>query len=363
METTPPLPPEPGANRRVRAVELGRLLHHRYSRLFWTLHSIWALISGVAVLVLAHNRYGFLPWVVLFLALTWISTLVFSRLAAADDTGRRRFARGVVSYLTRIMYQETLFFLLPFYFYTTTFPSWNCGWVILLATLAVLSCYDVLFDRLLRTSRTFALAFFAIVTYSALQFFLPLVLHVRVHNGIYLAAGLAYFASIPLAFTGSELNRGRRLAGIGLGIVLIVVFLKYARVLLPPVPLRMQGMSFGTGIDARTLELANEFEDSIAVSALQGKRLVARATIFAPTRLPTSIQLRFVYKGHLLRESRTLELIAQRHGFRVWDALRGRVGGFEPGRYTVEAWTGEGQLLGRSSLRVVPDNQAPPKGR
>ncbi len=72
-----------------------RELHDRYARLLWGLYSAWALLSGIAVLVLAHNRYGFLRWVVLFLALTWGSMLV--------------------------MYQETLFFLLPFYFYSTTF--------------------------------------------------------------------------------------------------------------------------------------------------------------------------------------------------------------------------------------------------
>lgn len=35
--------------------------------------------------------------------------------------------------------QETLFFLLPFYAYSTVVPSWNPGFVALLATLAVLA--------------------------------------------------------------------------------------------------------------------------------------------------------------------------------------------------------------------------------
>jgi hypothetical protein len=52
-----------------------RELHDKYARLLWALHSIWALISGIAVLVLAHNRYGFLQWVVLFIALTWVSSV------------------------------------------------------------------------------------------------------------------------------------------------------------------------------------------------------------------------------------------------------------------------------------------------
>jgi Family of unknown function (DUF5924) len=153
-----------------------RELHERYARLLWALHSAWALVSGIAVLVLAHNRYGFLRWVVLFIALTWGSTLFFSRFAVAEGSQFLRFAQGVASYLTRVMYQETLFFLIPFYFYSATLRSWNFLYVLALAAFAVLSCFDMLFDRLLRERRWFAIGFFAFVSFSALQFFLPLLL-------------------------------------------------------------------------------------------------------------------------------------------------------------------------------------------
>ena len=338
-----------------RTVAFSRLLRRRYTRLFWTLHSAWALISGGIVLVLAHNRYGFLPWVVLFLALTWASTLFFSRFAVGRDSPRMRLAHGFVSYLTRIMYQETLFFLLPFYFYSTTFPSWNCAYVLALAVLAVLSCFDIVFDRLLRTSRWFALGFFAVVTYSALQFFLPLVLHVQIHNGAYLAAGVSFFASLPLAYTRSELKHKGRTAMIVVALAAIVVFLKVGRALIPPVPLRLTALSFAPGIDPRTLELEGEFPEGKPVEAarLTAGRLVVRATIFSPGRLPIRIQIRLVKSGSFVRESRTLDLVAHRHGFRVWNAFRANPAGFVPGRYRAEVWTGEGQLVGREELRLV----------
>ena len=64
--------------------------YERHRRAFWILHSIWALVTGAAVIVAAHNRYGFVPWVVAFLGLTWISTLFFSRhLGRAGGESRR----------------------------------------------------------------------------------------------------------------------------------------------------------------------------------------------------------------------------------------------------------------------------------
>jgi hypothetical protein len=332
---------------------LGKVLHQRYARVFWAAHSAWALVTGGVVLVLAHNRYGLLPWVVLFLTLTWASTLFFARFAVGMDSPRLKFAHGFVSYLTRVMYQETLFFLLPFYFYSTTFPSWNSGYVVLLAALAVLSCFDMVFDRLLRTRQPFALGFFAVVTYSALLFFVPLVLHVQIHNGAYIAAALAFFASLPVAYSWQELRQGRRLALIGLALAAIMGFLKVGRALVPPVPLRLSGMSFAAGIDPTTLQLDRELGGVVPAAELSAGRLCVRATIFSPGRLPVRVRLRFLRDGALLKTSRTLDLVAHRRGFRVWDALRSGPEGFSPGRYRVEVWTGEGQLVGRREIRVT----------
>jgi hypothetical protein len=338
-----------------RAAQAGIRLYDRYSRIFWTLHSTWALLSGGIVLVLAHNRYGFLPWVVLFLTLTWLSTLLFSRLATGESA-RVRAARGFVSYLTRVMYQETLFFLLPFYFYSTTFISWNSAYVVVLAGLAVLSCFDVVFDRLLRTNRWFALGFFAFVTYSALQFFVPLLLHVPVHNGAYLAAGLAFFASLPLAYSLNELKQRRRTVFMVLALTAIVGILKVGRELIPPVPLRLTDLGFGLGIDPRTHELESQFPEGKPVTEdrLDGGRLFVRATIFSPGKLPLRARIRFLHDGAVVKTSRNLDLVAHRWGFRLWDAIRVGRAGDAAGVYRAEVWTSEGQLVGRGSVRVVP---------
>jgi hypothetical protein len=341
--------------RSARTILLGRVLHRRYSRAFWAVHSGWALFTGGLVLVLAHNRYGFLPWVVFFLTLTWASTLFFSRFAVKRASPGLRFAQGFVSYLTRVMYQETLFFLLPFYFYSTTFPSWNSGYVFVLAGLAVLSCFDLLFDRLLRTRRPFAVGFFAVVTYSALQFFLPLFLHVQIHNGAYLAAGLAFFASLPVAYTWRELRQGRRLALIGVALLAIVGMLKVGRAVLPPVPLRLSAMSFAADIDPQTLQLQHEVTKVASASELASGRLCVRATIFSPGRLPVRLRFRFYRNGTLVKSSRSLDLVAHPRGFRVWDALRAGAQGMRPGIYRVEVVTDEGQLVGRGDITITGD--------
>jgi len=339
------------AKLKTRAVQL----HDRYARLFWTLHSIWALFSGVVVLVLAHNRYGYIRWVVLFLALTWASTLFFSRFTARLDSPAARFAQGFVSYLTRIMYQETLFFLLPFYFYSTTFPSANALYVLVLACLAVFSCFDIPFDRALRSSRTFALGFFVLVTFSALIFFFPLLAKVRTHHGLYLAAGISFLACLPLSMHWQDLRDPRKLVSVLLVLALVLGLVRLARPLIPPVPLRLSKLRFATQLDPRTLRAGQEFEREIPASALASGKLYALVTVFSPVPLPTSLVVRWEERGKLLRSSRAVEVLAHSRGFRVWDVLNLQRVPLRPGRYTLEVRTAEGQLVGRASFRITPN--------
>ncbi|HPC82786.1 MAG TPA: DUF5924 family protein [Thermoanaerobaculaceae bacterium] len=329
-------------------------LHGRYARLFWAVHSVWALVTGVAVLVLAHNRYGFVKWVVLFLGLTWLSTLFFSRFARLSESRAFRFAQGFVSYLTRVMYQETLFFLIPFYFYSSTFPSWNSAYVMLLAALAVLSCFDMLFDRLMREMPWFALAFFLVVTFSALQFFIPLLLSIHITHGALIAAAVSLLAAVPLAFTWSRLRQPKVLLRLGLAVVLVLAGVKALRFAIPPVPLRLTRVRFSARIDPATLRVPAELERTVTASQLPEGKLYATATIFAPSRLPARLRLRFLRDSSTVRWSRTVSLVAHDKGFRIWDVYKGRNGRIEPGRYTVEIWTSDSQLVGRSDITVTP---------
>ena len=328
-----------------------RELHEKYAGLFWGLHSAWALVSGIAVLVLAHNRYGFLRWVVLFIALTWGSTLFFSRFTAGEESRGMRFARGVVSYLMRVMYQETLFFLIPFYFYSATFPSWNFLYVLALAVFAVLSCFDMLFDRLLREHRWFSTGFFAFVSFSALQFFLPLLLRTRIDNAEYLAVAISFIAALALAGRFADLRESRRLAVIVLAFIGVLMGVRVFSFLIPPVPLRMTRLRISGSFNPRTMTARADYEKEIPAVELRRGRLYAVATVFSPQRIPARLQMNFIQSGKVLRASRTLDFTAYSGGFRIWDSL------LLPRKpasdvYRIEVWS-SGQLLGKRDVRIV----------
>ena len=313
------------------------------------------------VIWLARERYGFVPWVVLFLALTWLSTLYFGRRTSTAPRGGSGpgaasevpgAAEEATSYVTRTMYQETLFFLLPFYAYSTVFGEPSMAFVGLLGVLAVLSCIDLLFDRWLRSSLVVRLAFFALVTFAAVNLLIPVLLPVDPTVGTRVAAGVAVLAALPLALQGVRPSRkGRALLG-GAAAAFLVVTLAFPE-LVPPVPLRLQSATFGPGIERETLVVADTLRGGAPAEALPDGLFVL-FEVFAPTVVPTEVSLRWERDGVVLREGRQIEITAHELGFRVWDAWRPQGDVIVPGRYRVVMETGSHRVFGDATFLVEP---------
>lgn len=354
-------PPEPFPETKPSWRDRCYRLYERYRRTFWVLHSLWALATGLVVVVLAHERYDYAGWVLGFLVFTWLSTLFFSRLATGDpDSPRARLGHEFVSYLTRVMYQETLFFLLPFYYYSTTLDAPNVLFLGLLAALAVLSCLDLLFDDLLRRRRWFGLVFFALVSFAALDFLLPLVLGLGLEVATPLAAGIGLAAALPLVYEVGDLRRPRVLGTLVLSVAAIVGLLSWGRAFIPPVPLQLSRIVFAEGVRAEDIEPIHPLGATVERAHLGGSDLAMIATIFAPRRLEARIELEWSRNGERLETSREIEVSPHEAGFRVWDLLQTGEQPLAAGRYRVAIHTTTGQLVGRRELRVTDSRSDPP---
>jgi hypothetical protein len=318
---------------------------------FWTLHSVWALATGVAVIVLARERYGFVPWVVLFLVLTWASTLYFNRKLKLDPEGSAGpgLRTEATSYLARAMYQETMFFLLPFYAYSTVIGSPNALFTGGLAGLAILSCLDLLFDRWLRTNVVVSLLFFAVVSFAALNLLLPMLVPIDPAWATRLAAAAALAGSVPLALQSPRSGRERVYLGVA-GVAFLGVTLG-APQLVPAVPLRLESPAFSSNIDRGTLAIPDTLGPRVPAEDLDGL-LVFRTEVFAPAIVPTRVSLQWELDGEVIRASRDIEIVAHDLGFRLWDSWRPPEGRIPPGSYRVLLRASGNRVFGAAELSV-----------
>jgi len=333
----------------------------RHRTAFWALHSVWALATGVAVIIIARERYGFVPWVVLFLILTWVSTLFFSRRVPdheADGPGVAPpgFGAEATSYLTRSMYQETMFFLLPFYAYSTVIGSANIVFTGVLAVLAVLSCLDLVFDRWLRTKVVVSLLFFSIVTFAAVNLLLPLLLPLDPRLATRIAAGVAIGSALPLALRGT-FSGPKEKAYLGFAALAFLTTTIGIPKLIPPVPLRLESALFSTSIDQESLALPDTLPARVTSEDLDGL-LVVLTEVFAPAIVPTHVSLEWERDGKIVRVSRDIVITAHDLGFRVWDSWRPELGEIPPGSYKVLLRASGGPVFGSAKILVEPPQAA-----
>lgn len=323
----------------------------RHRRLFWMVHSAWALATGVAVVVLARERYGLVPWIVLFLGLTWVSSLFFGDDGSED--GVPSVGRELTSYATRTLYQETLFFLLPFYAYSTVIRSPNVLFTLLLAGLAIVSCIDLLFDRWLRTKPVFGFFFFGLVAFAALNLLLPMLVGMDPSTATLIASVAAVGSALPLATRGASWSR-RKPWGLTAGVVVLLVITLAWPAAIPPVPLRVEDSTFASDINDATLELSGLLDDQASLAELGG-RLVLMAEVFAPANVPTRVRVRWLRDGNEVRLSRWIDITAHEASFRVWDGLRADLGNLGPGRHRVTLETRSGSVFGVADFVVTGD--------
>jgi len=327
----------------------------RHRTLLWMLHSAWALIAGTAIVLLAREHYHFVLWVVFFLALAWASTLYFGRVVAEKDGLPPGLFHEVTSYLTRHVYQETLFFLLPFYAYSTVIKSPNVLFLVFLGGLAVLSCIDLLFDRWLRTRPVFGLTFFAIVTFATINLLLPILVGLPPHLAAPAAALLSIVATTPLALRAGAEGLSGRIRLVAAAVVMLAVVLGFPG-LIPPVPLRLERATFTSGIDRTTLAPADSLTEPVLSSEI-GSSLFVIVEVFAPSALPATVNLEWKRDGELLRVSREVGITAHAAGFRVWDGWHPSSGPVPPGRYRVVLLTSGRRVFGVAELTVKDREQ------
>jgi hypothetical protein len=320
------------------------------------LHSVWGLATGVVVVILARERYAFVPWVIVFLSATWLSTMFFGRRPATESAPQAEPSDApdirdeLASYVTRILYQETLFFLLPFYAYSTVFASPNVLFLALFGGLAIFSCLDLAFDRLLRTSAVFGLVFFATVAFAAINLLLPILLGIDPEIATPVAAVVAVASALPLAMRAAAMRAGARLRlALAAATILAVAIGLPSGV--PPAPLRMTSATFASAIDRQTLALTDTLTSG--GRAPSDGVLIVLVQVFAPAAVPTNVSLEWKRDGEVFRTSRGVDIVAHDAGFRVWDSWRPESTEFPSGRYEVTLKAHGGRVFGVAALSVA----------
>jgi hypothetical protein len=314
--------------------------------LLWWLHSVWALLFGLAMMWLGAKNFIFLRVVVFDIGFIWLSSLFLPVLLHSRwfSPAWRERVRLLVNYFNRNFYQQLLFFLLPIYYASTTMGSRNMVFLVLLSVSAVLSTLDVIYDRYLSVRWQLTALFFAFNLFASINVMLPVMLAVSYRWSLWISAILALvgFHSMLYRLSGMRGRSAGFLVG-GAACVLLLMITVFAP-FIPPAPLTLASVEFGKSV--QSLHIVGPLS---ALPTDPGKIFVVTA-IRAPLGLNESVRHRWYLNGRLIWTSRDYTFSGGgQDGYRIWTMINWTTG-LKGNVLTVDVETGNGQLIGRARL-------------
>ena len=315
--------------------------------------ALFGFVSGVASFLLVERHEGLAKVIALVMLVSWLWLVLESLL-------RRLIARwfGVqvapvlLRYLTQMVHQESLFFILPFYFVTT---AWNSGQALfsgLLAASALVAVIDPLYYRWLAPRRWVYLAFHTLTLFAVLLTALPIIFHLSTPQSYRWALFTAMLLSLPSLFSLLQVQRWWR------GLVLCGLALALGgagwmlRSWVPPATLWMTEMAATAQLDSARREPGVSLKQ-ISAEQLRSNGLYAYTAISAPRGLKERIYHVWLHNGRRV-DSIALDINGGRKaGYRAWSHKLQ----FPPnpeGRWQIQVVTEAGQMIGTLRFQVTP---------
>ena len=345
----------------VRARDRFALFFVKHGRKLWWLHSAYALILGAGVVAFAQKGFEHARWLAVSLSLAWLLVVVFFRhfggrgRSAPDETATRqaRVRFFVMSYALKNLYQGMLFFLLPFYWKSTTLDAPNVWFVWLLGFCAIISTLDIVFDRVLLRFRVLASIFHAVTLFGCLNLVIPALFpNTRTLTSLLSAAALAVISFWTLHVRARAMKKRLNVAGLVVSLVGGVALVYAVRVAIPPVPMHLSSAAVGPQVlpDGRLAMEVRSLNQAVIT------QLLAVTDVVVPGG--KGDQLIHVWRRDGIELHRATEDTSRVDG--PFGAVRLRSGLSEEalpehlaGHWSVDVETGDGQLVGRASFLVT----------
>ncbi|MQT71814.1 DUF2914 domain-containing protein, partial [Pseudomonas sp. FSL R10-0071] len=116
--------------------------------------ALFGFCSGVGSFILVDRQQGMARWIAVILLVSWVWLMLENTLTQwFARVFKREIPPPLLRYATQMIHQESLFFVLPFFFITTT---WNSGQLVftgLLGAAALVTITDPLYYKWLAPRR------------------------------------------------------------------------------------------------------------------------------------------------------------------------------------------------------------------
>lgn len=314
--------------------------------------ALFGFCSGVASFLLVDRQAHLAKVLGVVLLVSWVWLIL-------ENLLRERIARRfgfelplpLLRYGTQMIHQESLFFVLPFFFITTT---WNSGQLLfsgLLALAALASITDPIYYRWLAPRRWLLLIFHSLALFAVMLTALPIIFHLSTPQSYRIALLIATLLALPslpglIGFTG-----WRRIVLLAALPLAMASAGWLARAWVPPATLWLTEVAISDRFDGEQ-RMPGDSLQQISPEQLRDDGLYAYTSINAPRGLNERIYHVWQHNG------REVDRIAldinggRKEGYRAWTHKLNFPASPE-GRWQVRVVTEAGQMIGVLRFDVV----------
>jgi hypothetical protein len=351
-----PVPFAPSPRDRIRA------FMRVHGRKLWWLHSAYALGLGITVVAFAQKGFDHARWLAVTIGAAWLLVVLFFRVFGSGRAqeqlhntagAKARLRFFAMTYALKNLYQGMLFFLLPFYWKSTTFWTPNSWFVVLLGVCALLSTLDIVFDRVVFRFRALASLFHGVALFGCLNLVVPALFpDTRTLYSLLIATGITVvgFWTIHVSLETLRDRRWILLFFLSAGAAIGLAY--WGRTAIPPVPMYVSRGAVGPIVlkDCRLGMVVHELHPSVI------DKLIAITDVVVPGG--KGDRLVHVWRHDGDEVQRATETTSRVDGPEGTVRLRSGLTGRELPKALVGSWavdveTQDGQLVGRVSFLVA----------
>ncbi|XYQ84124.1 DUF5924 family protein [Pseudomonas syringae] len=316
----------------------------------------FGFVSGIASFILVDRQEGLATWIAVVMLISWLWLMVENTMVGMLNKAiGREIPQGLLRYGTQMIHQESLFFVLPFFFITTTWNSGQAVFTALLGAAGLISIIDPLYYKWLAPRRWLFMALHTLTLFAALLTALPIIVHLTTAESYKLALGVAMLLSFPSLASSFPLTNWRN----ALMVLTMIVVAGGAGWLLrswvPPATLWLTEVAVSPDFDDKNRTPGDSIRQ-ISASQLRASGLYAYTAINAPRGLEERIY-------HVWRhDGKEMDRIAldihggRKEGYRAWTHKQNFPQDVV-GRWQVRVLTEDGQMIGVLRFNVTEGNE------
>ncbi|KAA8710274.1 DUF5924 family protein [Pseudomonas cannabina] len=325
----------------------------------------FGFVSGIASFILVDRQESLATWIAVVMLISWLWLMIENTMVGLLNKALgREIPQGLLRYGTQMIHQESLFFVLPFFFITTTWNSGQAVFTAVLGAAGLISIIDPLYYKWLAPRRWLFMTLHTLTLFAALLTALPIILHLTTAESYKLALGVAMLLSAPSLMANFPLNTWRSALTVITMILAIGAAGWLLRFWVPPATLWLTEVAVSPDFDNKNRTPGDSIS-LISARQLRNGGLYAYTAINAPRGLDERIYHVWWHEGQEM-DRIALDIHGGRtEGYRAWTRKQNFPQDVT-GRWQVRVLTEDGQMIGVLRF-VVTDNDQPavkrPTGR